>query len=371
MSVYTTQDEICQHLGISRPTFQKYKEFLPIFGMDATPIKYASTQNILDFALENLRSWHKLPADVSFREICENFGIEGFAREAVYGLPRKKAVTIAFNNLKGGVAKTTTVANIAANLAALGQRVLMVDMDMQNQLSDHFGTGEIPPGLDSYYEGRSILQVIEGFAKEREVDVTLLKKTIVTLSISDKISIDLLPSEFDLDRGLVAAKGTASLFEFLLRDILDAVKDTYDFILIDTPPVSSTLLALSFYGSDFISFVVTPEKKSNDSFRYLLKQIKRLEKSARGSNMVIRPSSLVMTRCKADSASKTYAAVSDELAYFCESENIKHYRIEEREVVRDADMACQPLINHSARKEALGVDYELIRYAIDLVKNKH
>lgn len=370
MEVFTTQEEIFRYLGISKPTFQKYREFMPIFGMDATPIKYATTKNILDFMLENLRSFHKLPSDATFREISETVGCDGFSHDAVYGHHKPRATTIAFNNLKGGVAKTTTVANIAANLAALGQRVLIVDMDMQNQLSDHFGTEELPPNVDSFYEGRSILQIVNAIAKDREVDEALLRKTIVNIPLSHKMSIDLLPSEFDLDRGLVSAKGTASLFEFLLRDILDTVKADYDFILIDTPPVSSTLLALSFYASDYISFVVTPEKKSSDSFRYLLKQIKRLEKSAKASNMFIRPSSLVMTRCKNERSSSTYAAVSEDLTFFCEEEGISHYKVEEREVVRDADMACQPLINHSARKEALSVNYELIQYAIDLIHNK-
>jgi chromosome partitioning protein len=370
MEIFSTQNEIISYLKTTKPTFQKYREFLPIFGMDSIPVKYYATDNILDFAISNLRKYHRLPDNMAFKDICGAVGADGFTEEAVYGKPSTEATVVAFNNLKGGVAKTTTTANIAAILASLGQRVLMVDMDMQNQLSDHFNNLDLPLGKDCYYEGKSILQIIELYNKEKEIDVDLLLETIVTIDAGNGKTIDLLPSEFELDRGLVAAKGGTRQFEFLLKKVLEPIMDRYDFILIDTPPVSSTLLDLSFFASDYITFVVTPDKKSFGSFKYLLKQIKKLEKEVKQFNLEVKSDSLILTRFKNPKNSDTSKAVGDELIYKCEAEGIKYYKFEEKELVSRADMDCQSLISFPERKEALAEIYNLIDYCISLINNK-
>ena len=66
--------------------------------------------------------------------------------------------SIAFINQKGGVGKTTSTANVGACLAALGKKVLLIDLDPQANLSIHFGVNA--HGKDLLVENETIIQEI-------------------------------------------------------------------------------------------------------------------------------------------------------------------------------------------------------------------
>jgi len=125
---------------------------------------------------------------------------------------------IAVANQKGGVGKTTTTANVGASLAALGQRVLLVDLDPQGNLTAAFG-------LDHKVEA-TIAQAL----LDRDFPLPIL-----TTENSQHPAISLVPASIPLasaEAALVTKLGR----ELRLRDQLLAVADRYDFILIDTPP---------------------------------------------------------------------------------------------------------------------------------------
>lgn len=120
-------------------------------------------------------------------------------------------------NQKGGVGKTTTTINLADWLAALGQRVLIVDIDPQANASSGLG-------LDYKNLNKSIYHVL--------VDPETRASEVIR---SYKPNFHILPANTDLAGAsvdLVTLEGR----EFKLEENLKEIADLYDFILIDNPP---------------------------------------------------------------------------------------------------------------------------------------
>ena len=120
-------------------------------------------------------------------------------------------------NQKGGVAKTTTVVNLAAALADAGQKVLMIDSDAQGHAGKSIGfeTGEVKT---------SLYQVLTGRAEAREA--------IIDTNFEN---LWLLPSDTSLAATEVELSAHTGK-EYILDRALLPVKEHFDFIIIDCPP---------------------------------------------------------------------------------------------------------------------------------------
>lgn len=122
-----------------------------------------------------------------------------------------------FANQKGGVAKTTTVVNLGACLAALGRRVLVVDTDPQSNATTSLGINprELTASLyDVLVDQKPIQQV---------------------LTVTNQLGLDLIPATTDLAGAeLEIARQMAR--ERLLARALKPVLEQYDYIFIDEPP---------------------------------------------------------------------------------------------------------------------------------------
>jgi len=138
------------------------------------------------------------------------------------------AKVIAFANQKGGVAKTTTALNLAVAFKESGHRVLAVDMDPQGNLT-------MSQGVDPDKVEKSMFDVLvhriplRDVIVEREIDVAVA-------------SIDLAGAEI--------AMSTQIGRERALEKAIDAIRDDYDFVCIDTPPSLGLLTVNALTAAD-------------------------------------------------------------------------------------------------------------------------
>lgn len=141
------------------------------------------------------------------------------------------SAVLAFANQKGGVGKTTSAVNIAAALGKMGKKVLLVDMDPQ-------GNATSGVGVSKKEIKNSVYEVLIGSCRPEEaVIVTKFKNLSLIPS-----NIALVGAEVDL---LEVEKR-----EGCAKRALDALKEGYDYVLIDCPPALSMLTVNAFVAAD-------------------------------------------------------------------------------------------------------------------------
>ena len=152
----------------------------------------------------------------------------------------KRTVTICFANNKGGSGKSTTCTNVGAALALSGKKVLMLDGDMQLNLSLSFL--EEDTVLEYAQNEKNLYQAV----KEQKD----LKDYIIHTPFEN---IDLLPSS-TLMSSIEYELFTKWQREFILKKLLKTTKESgiYDFILIDSPPTLGGWVMNLLCASDYL-----------------------------------------------------------------------------------------------------------------------
>jgi chromosome partitioning protein len=166
--------------------------------------------------------------------------------------------TVAVVNQKGGCGKTTVSINLASALAEAGKKVLLVDMDSQS----HCAVGLAVP--EDQIE-QSIYDVL--ISRSRNEPIRLSE---ILWQISEKL--ELAPASIDLSAFEQQMAGIADR-ESCLREVLDEVKDQYDYAIIDCPPAVGLL---TFNALRSATDVVVPVETGYFAMHGLSKQLETL-----------------------------------------------------------------------------------------------
>lgn len=140
---------------------------------------------------------------------------------------------IAIANQKGGVGKTTTAINLSACLAELGKRVLTIDADPQGNTTSGIG-------VDKEKIINTVYNLIVG---ECNLEECMVKQVWENL--------DVLPAGVDLAAAEIELMGIPNK-EFILKEMIDPVKDQYDYIMIDCPPSLNILTINAMTTADSV-----------------------------------------------------------------------------------------------------------------------
>lgn len=162
---------------------------------------------------------------------------------------------IAIANQKGGVGKTAVAVNLPVFLTAFGKKVLLVDMDPQANAT--FSLGLDPKKLSS-----STYDALLGQISPREV----IKRTSF-------LAYDIMPASHDLAGATIELIDMENR-EFRLREVIDMVKDNYDYVFIDCPPSLGILTLNALIASDEVIVPMQCEYLSLEGLGQLLDNVK-------------------------------------------------------------------------------------------------
>ena len=161
---------------------------------------------------------------------------------------------IAFSNQKGGVGKTTTCVNMSACLAKVGKKVLILDLDPQGNATSSLG-------VEKTEELKGIYNVIIG---ENNIE-DVVKRTKYR-------NLDIIPADINL-AGAEIDLVQMDNREKILKNALDKIKNSYDYITIDCPPSLGLLTVNALTSANSIIIPILCEFLSLEGLTQLMNTV--------------------------------------------------------------------------------------------------
>ena len=247
---------------------------------------------------------------------------------------------ISFANQKGGVGKTTTCINLAAYLAAMDKRILVVDMDPQGNATSGLG-------VNKNQDTETLYDVIDGSVEVFDA----IKKTSIN-------KLDIIPATVDLAGAEIELVHMSSR-ERIVSNILNQVKDKYDYILIDCPPSLGLLTVNALTASDSVAIPIQCEFFALEGLSQLMNTVKLVKKHL---NAELDVEGVILTM--KDNRSNLIQQVSREIERFF---GTKVYKTTIPRSIRLAEAPShgQPIITYEAKSKGGIAYYELAQEFLD------
>ncbi len=161
---------------------------------------------------------------------------------------------ISVANNKGGVGKTTTVINLGAGLQRQGEKVLIIDLDPQANMSQ---------SLRIINQERNIYRAIKGEGPLEPVEILP--------------GLDAIPSTLDLS-GAEIELATEPGREYILKELIEPLRSHYSYILIDTPPSLGLLTINAMTASQEVIIPLQAEYLATQGLTRLMEIVEKIQK---------------------------------------------------------------------------------------------